>query len=84
MEAKVDLQFVLFFDCSNDVCTGRSDDNVQSLEKRFKVFSLETMPIVDYYEQKHLVRRVNSEKSTELVFADVQQAFNDYYAKSLQ
>lgn len=89
MEAKVDLQLVLFFNCPNDVCkerclsrgTGRSDDNVDSLEKRFKVFDLETMPIVDYYEQKYLVRRVNSEKPPELVFADVQQAFNDYNAK---
>lgn len=64
--------------------TGRSDDNVQSLEKRFKVFGLETMPIVDYYEQKYLVCRVNGEKPTELVFADVQRVFNEYYAKSLQ
>lgn len=89
MEDKVNLQFVLFFECPDGVCidrclsrgTGRSDDNIESLKKRFNVFYSETMPIVDYYEQKHLVRRVNSEKPPELVFEEVQQAFNDYDAK---
>lgn len=89
MEAKVNLQFVLFFECPDGVCidrclsrgTGRSDDNIESLKKRFNVFYTETMPIVDHYEKMSLVRRVNSEKPPELVFEDVQQAFNDYNAK---
>lgn len=89
MEAKVDLQFVLFFECPDAVCidrclgrnSGRTDDNVDSLKKRFTVFHTETMPIVDHYEQKYLVRRVNGEKPSELVFADVSQAFGDYDAK---
>lgn len=89
MEAKVNLQFVLFFECPDGVCidrclnrgTGRSDDNIDSLKKRFNVFYTETMPIVDYYDKKNLVRRVKSEKPAELVFEDVRQAFNDYDAK---
>lgn len=89
MEAKVNLQFVLFFDCSDAICidrclnrnTGRSDDNIESLKKRFNVFYSETMPIVDHYDKMHLVRRVNSEKPAELVFEDVRQAFNDFNAK---
>lgn len=89
MESKVNLQFVLFFECADGVCidrclnrgTGRSDDNMDSLKKRFNVFHNETMPIVDHYEKKYLVRRVNSEKPSELVFDDVKQAFNDYNAK---
>ncbi|XP_055301913.1 UMP-CMP kinase 2 [Sitodiplosis mosellana] len=89
MEAKVNLQFVLFFECPDGVCidrclnrnTGRSDDNMDSLKKRFDVFYTETMPIVDYYDKQNLVRRVKSEKPAELVFEDVRQAFNDYNAK---
>lgn len=85
----MNLQFVLFFECPDGVCIdrclsrsiGRSDDNIESLKKRFKVFHSETMPIVDYYDQKYLVRRVNSEKPPELVFEEVRQAFNDYNAK---
>lgn len=89
MEAKSNLQFVLFFECPDDVCidrclgrgTGRTDDNIDSLKKRFNVFHTETMPIVDHYEKKYLVRRVNGEKPAELVFEDVRQAFSDYDAK---
>lgn len=89
METKVNLQFVLFFECPDGVCidrclnrgTGRSDDNIDSLKKRFNVFHNETMPIVDYYDKKNLVRRVKSEKPAELVFEEVRQAFNDYDAK---
>lgn len=89
MEAKVNLQFVLFFDCPDGVCidrclnrgTGRTDDNIDSLKKRFNVFHNETMPIIDHYERQSLVRRLNGEKPTELVFEDVRQAFADYDAK---
>lgn len=89
MEAKVNLQFVLFFDCPDAVCidrclnrgTGRTDDNIDSLKKRFNVFYSETMPIVDHYERKCLVRRLNGEKPAELVFEDVREAFADYDAK---
>lgn len=89
METKVNLQFVLFFDCPDAVCidrclnrgTGRTDDNIDSLKKRFNVFYGETMPIVDHYERQTLVRRLNSEKPAELVFEDVRQAFADYDAE---
>lgn len=89
MESKVNLQFVLFFECPDAVCidrclnrgTGRSDDNIDSLKKRFNVFYSDTMPIIDYYDNKNLVRRVASEKPPELVFEEVRQAFNDYDAK---
>lgn len=84
MEAKVNLQFVLFFECPDSVCIdrclnrgiGRSDDNMESLKKRFDVFYSETMPIVDHYDRQNLVRRVKSDKPSELVFEDVRQAFN--------
>uniref|UniRef100_A0A674GCY3 Cytidine/uridine monophosphate kinase 1 n=1 Tax=Taeniopygia guttata TaxID=59729 RepID=A0A674GCY3_TAEGU len=45
MDGKADVSFVLFFDCDNEICigrclergksSGRSDDNRESLEKRF-------------------------------------------------
>ncbi|XP_031633581.1 UMP-CMP kinase 2 [Contarinia nasturtii] len=89
MESKVNLQFVLFFECPESVCidrclgrgTGRTDDNVDSLKKRFNVFYTETMPIVDHYDRQNLVRHVKSEKPAELVFEDVIEAFTDYNAK---
>uniref|UniRef100_A0A8V1A1F2 Cytidine/uridine monophosphate kinase 1 n=1 Tax=Gallus gallus TaxID=9031 RepID=A0A8V1A1F2_CHICK len=45
MDGKADVSFVLFFDCDNEICigrclergksSGRSDDNRESLEKRY-------------------------------------------------
>lgn len=89
MEDKVDLQFVLFFECPDSICidrclgrnTGRIDDNMESLKKRFDVFHKDSLPIVDYYDCKYLVRRVDSSPPPELVFEEVRKAFADYDAK---
>lgn len=89
MQNKVDLQFVLFFECPDGICidrclsrgTGRVDDNMDSLKKRFEVFHNDSLPIVEYYDKKYLVRRVNGEPPAELVFDDVCKAFSDYNAK---
>ncbi|KAJ3640056.1 hypothetical protein Zmor_003376 [Zophobas morio] len=80
--------FVLFFECPKEACverclgrgaagSGRSDDNMQSLEKRFNTFITETQPIVKYYDQKGLVRRVDATKSPDEVFAEVKILFEN-------
>lgn len=89
MNRKCDLQLVLVFQCPDAVCidrclsrgTGRVDDNMDSLKKRFDVFHTESMPIIDYYDQQHLVRRINGEPPADLVFIDVESAFRDYKCK---
>lgn len=89
MSEKTDLQFVLFFECPDSVCidrclsrgTGRVDDNMSSLKARFDVFHNDSLPIVDYYDKKNLVRRVDSEPPAEIVFEDVRKAFADYDAQ---
>lgn len=89
MEKKVNLQFVLFFECSEAVCvdrclsrgTGRVDDNIESLKKRFDVFYRESLPIVDYYDNQHLVRKVDGTPPPDLVFEEVRKAFGHYNAK---
>lgn len=89
MSDKVDLKFVLFFDCPDGTCidrclgrnSGRVDDNLDSLKKRFDVFHRDSVPIVDYYDKRYMVRRVDSEPTPELVFEDVAKAFTDYGAK---
>jgi adenylate kinase family enzyme len=32
--------------------SGRSDDNPDSIRKRFRTFSTETVPVIDYYEHQ--------------------------------
>ncbi|XP_059484943.1 UMP-CMP kinase [Neocloeon triangulifer] len=87
MGAKVNLLFVLFFECPQEVCTdrclqrgaagsGRSDDNPESLAKRFDTYINATMPIVDHYRAQDLVRTVLANRSPDEVFVDVCEAFD--------
>ncbi|XP_030258445.1 UMP-CMP kinase [Sparus aurata] len=81
MEDKADVKFVLFFDCSNEVCiqrclergksSGRTDDNRESLEKRIQTYLQSTRPIVDQYAKLGKVRTVDASRCVDEVFADV-------------
>lgn len=65
---KVEIPFLLFFDCPEEVMekrllkrgetSGRSDDNIESIKKRFRTFVQQTMPVVQYYEKQNKVVRV--------------------------
>ncbi|XP_013196225.2 UMP-CMP kinase [Amyelois transitella] len=87
MADKTKLLFVLFFECSKDLCTerclgrgaagsGRSDDNLESLMKRFNTYLNDTMPIIEHYEKQGLVRKINAEVAPDQVFEEVKKAFN--------
>lgn len=38
--------------------SGRADDNIQSIKKRFKTHHEQTLPVIDYYDKKNKVVRV--------------------------
>jgi UMP-CMP kinase len=38
--------------------TNRTDDNIKSLKKRFKVFEEETLPVIKHYEKMNKVLKV--------------------------
>ena len=79
------LEFVLFLDLSEDIMTGRlleraktsgrNDDNLETIRKRFKTFRDESMPIVDMYKKKGLVRTIVADRSVEDVYEEVQALF---------
>ncbi|XP_042354117.1 UMP-CMP kinase [Plectropomus leopardus] len=81
MDGKADVKFVLFFDCSNEVCidrclergkvSGRTDDNRESLAKRIQTYLLSTRPIIDLYAKQGKVRTIDASRSVDEVFADV-------------
>uniref|UniRef100_A0A3P8PC07 Nucleoside-diphosphate kinase n=1 Tax=Astatotilapia calliptera TaxID=8154 RepID=A0A3P8PC07_ASTCA len=81
MDGKADVKFVLFFDCSNEVCinrclergksSGRTDDNRESLEKRIQTYLQSTRPIIDLYEKQGKVHTIDASRSVDEVFADV-------------
>lgn len=80
-----DFEFVLFLDCPEEVMedrllkrgetSGRSDDNAESIRKRFRTFVETSMPVVEYYEAKGKVHRINATESMDEVFAKVDALF---------
>lgn len=86
MANKVNLQFILFFECSEQVCkerclnrgkkgSGRSDDNEESLMKRFNTYNFDTLPIIQFYEKQNLVKKLDGTRSEKEVFREVKELF---------
>jgi UMP-CMP kinase len=77
----VEVPFILFMDADEETMiqrimersktSGRNDDNIESLRKRFDTFKKETMPIVEMYESEGKAKRINALRSVDEVYADV-------------
>ncbi len=80
-----DCSFVLFFDCPEDVLEarllnrgeGRADDNVETIKKRFKTYQDQTMPVIDHYRSKDMVKHIKTDVSIDEVFEKVSAIFKE-------
>jgi adenylate kinase len=45
--------------CSGELYT-REDDQPEAIKKRLEVFYKETAPLIDYYDKKGLVKRIDA------------------------
>lgn len=62
--------------CGEDLYQ-RKDDTVESLTVRLDEYSKQTAPVLDYYEQKGIVARINADQPIENVWSDVLKALED-------
>lgn len=79
-------QAVLFFDCPEEVMeqrllkrgetSGRSDDNAETIRKRFKTFVEQSLPVKGHYEAKHLAHVISATAAPDVVFEDVCKALD--------
>ncbi|ODV80899.1 UMP-CMP kinase [Suhomyces tanzawaensis NRRL Y-17324] len=79
--------FTLFFECPEQVMlkrllergktSGRADDNIESIKKRFRTFVETSMPVVDYFEKQGKVVKVSCDKPVDEVYAQVKDALKD-------
>ncbi|KAL7320520.1 bifunctional uridylate/adenylate kinase, variant 2 [Mucor circinelloides] len=86
-ETVVESKFVLYFTCSEETLlerllkrgetSGRVDDNIESIKKRFRVFKETSFPVIEAFEKKNKVRQINSEQSIEGVYNDVKKVFDE-------
>jgi len=83
-EAVCPAKLVLFYDCPEEVMesrllergktSGRSDDNAESIRKRFRTFIETSMPVVDYYEKEGKVIKVDATAPPDQVFDKTQKS----------
>lgn len=59
---------------SRSKSSGRADDNEASIKKRFQTYRAQTMPVVEYYDQLGLVKRVDAAEPVEKVYGAIQDA----------
>ncbi|KAL3537149.1 hypothetical protein ACH5RR_000515 [Cinchona calisaya] len=79
----IEPNFVLFFDCPEEEMErrllsrnqGRVDDNIETIRKRFKVFMESSLPVIEYYDSKGKVRKIDAAKPVEKVFEAVKVVF---------
>lgn len=84
----VEVPHILFMDADEETMinrimersktSGRNDDNIESLRKRFDTFRRETMPIVDLFETQGKTKRINALRAIDEVFEDVKTSFEGY------
>ena len=84
--------FTLFLDCPESVMqerlldrgktSGRSDDNIESIKKRFRVFIDTSMPVVDAFEKQGKVEKISATSSPEQVYQAIKECMNQRGVKA--
>jgi len=80
---KIEPAFVLFFDCSEEEMErrllnrnqGREDDNIETIRKRFNVFLESSLPVIEHYNSRGKVRKIEAARPVEEVFESVKAVF---------
>ncbi|KAK3125750.1 hypothetical protein QOZ80_7BG0609290 [Eleusine coracana subsp. coracana] len=88
---KISPAFVLLFDCSEEEMErrllarnqGRVDDNIETIRKRFRVFVESSLPVIEYYNGKAKVKKIDAAKPISEVFEDVKAIFAPYAPKAV-
>lgn len=78
---------VLYFQCPEEIMlqrllnrgktSGRSDDNLESIKKRFKTFVETSMPVVDYYADHGKVIKIDCNEPVDQVYSHVVDQFKE-------
>ena len=79
--------FTLFFDCTEEVMlqrllkrgetSGRIDDNMESIRKRFQTFKETSYPVVEYFGMRGKVVNINASDTPEAVYSQVKRELKE-------
>ena len=84
MQIGAEPNFVLFFDCPEEVMVkrvlnrneGRVDDNEHTVKERLKVYKAVTLPVVNHYAKKGKLYKVDGTGTQEEIFERVRPIFS--------
>jgi adenylate kinase len=81
---------VIFFDCPEEVMearllkrgetSGRSDDNAETIRKRFKTFVDQSLPVIEHYEEIGKAYKISATASPDQVFVQVEKVIDGLHA----
>jgi len=90
---EADLPKMLYFECPFEVLekrilgrakySGRSDDNVESIKKRFETFKAETLPTVEFFKSKDKCLELDTSHDRQAVYDLVSQNLAEYTDEEL-
>lgn len=79
--------FTLFFECPEEVMlkrllergktSGRADDNIESIKKRFRTFIETSYPVVEYFDKQGKVVKLSCDRTVDDVYSEVKKAIKD-------
>ncbi|KAL5560595.1 hypothetical protein UlMin_036806 [Ulmus minor] len=86
----IEPAFVLFFDCPEEEMEkrllsrnqGREDDNIETIRKRFKVFLESSLPVIEHYDSRGKVRKIDAARPVDEVFESVKTFFSPKIEKA--
>ncbi len=61
--------------------SGRSDDNAESIRKRFRTFVDTSMPVVDYYDKEGRVVKIDATPAPDDVYNETRKRLADRLGK---
>lgn len=78
---------VLYYECPEEEMlkrltkrgefSGRTDDNIESIVKRFAVFKETSFPVIEYYQRANKVKSVSCINTVEGVYKDTREIIED-------
>lgn len=75
--------FILYFNCPEEIMEqrllgrneGRTDDNIETIRKRFSVFVSSSLPVIEHYRGLDKVREIKADRPANEVYQDVRRLF---------
>ncbi|XP_069742040.1 adenylate kinase isoenzyme 1-like isoform X3 [Narcine bancroftii] len=56
--------------------SGRSDDNEETITKRLETYYQATEPVINYYQHRNIIRKINAEGTVDEVFGQIVTALS--------